>query len=101
MFTCEVYDKVFTAKRNLMVHVSSAHNGVKFTCKLCLKSFTRKYKLDQHKKIAHRDSVIQYALSAIIEQPATVVRSPTSETWDDTVEDDAFLEAINSFENQG
>jgi hypothetical protein len=111
MFTCEVCDKVYTAQRSLSAHVKSVHDGVKFTCDICLKSFTRKFKLNRHKKNSHRESVIRYAPPVVIGQPPSITPAiapaithaiaSTSGPWDETVGDDAFLEALDDFENQG
>jgi hypothetical protein len=108
MFACEVCTATFARKDYLSRHIKSFHNGIKFTCYTCLTSFTRKFKLNRHKKTAHRNSVIHYAPPDIVGQPTaispalpTILSAPVSESWDDTVGDDVFLEALADFENQG
>jgi hypothetical protein len=110
MFTCEVCAATFTRKDNLNRHFNT-HNGVKFTCNICLKSYTRKHDMFRHREIVHTVIVgqplaITPASPAIAPAPPTATPTlptiaSTSGPWDETVGDDAFLEALNDFENQG
>jgi hypothetical protein len=107
MFSCEVCDKVYTAKRNLSAHIKSAHNGVKFTCDIYLKTFTRKHDMFRHQEIAHTVNVQPptAAPAPPAATPALSTSTPaidhTANLWDGAICDDELLEIMDDFENQG
>ena len=52
-FNCYKWDKNFTTKWSLKLHVQSVHEDTKFTCAQCDKQFTSKGYLKQHVQSAH------------------------------------------------
>lgn len=52
MFNCEVCEKVFTVKSNMLRH-RKTHDGTKFSCDLCSKIFMRRDNLARHVQEKH------------------------------------------------
>lgn len=99
MFPCAVCEKVYKAKRSMLAHVKTQHEGRKFTCAVCAKTYTRKHDMLRHKKLTH---VVN------IERPLPVIafvqQRPHSTTDNDTVglwaAETFFGEAIVNYSNQ-
>lgn len=102
MAVCKVCAVSFACKDALVRHVKSVHTKRKFVCDICGKSYSRKYNLNRHIVIFHpnarRESVIQFAGSALIVSP-TPMQRPVINT--DLLGGGEFSEkAIADFENQ-
>jgi hypothetical protein len=54
MVACNICNKVFGRKQELVCHVKSIHQGYKLECDVCKISFNSKSNLNRHMKNAHR-----------------------------------------------
>ena len=59
IYTCYECEKIFSNKRNLMVHIQSIHELIKHPCGQCDYEATQKYDLLKHIKSKHEE--VKYA----------------------------------------
>ena len=63
LYKCDVCDKIFTEKRNLLIHEKSTHGEKNsFTCELCNKVYGRTNDLHRHKASRHfKSTKVQFS----------------------------------------
>merc|ERR550519_2018549 len=52
-YSCQMCDKAFRQKRNLLVHIATAHGGVRFPCPMCDSTASTKSNLRRHMEVKH------------------------------------------------
>lgn len=99
MFLCTICLEPFKVKRNMLRHVKSQHERVKFTCNVCLKTYTRKYNLIKHVKDVHSNNDVQPRSPTTRPEPPTpLAENDNMDLWGDEEE---YIQLQNELEKTG